>query len=128
MDRNLEDLITGATASLLAVEQQSERDAAERSRATAARHAAAYKRKLQRALGINVMDCLQPVTYENSFEVNQMVFSIDGIVFKLRQAAGTAVDLLQGSRELFQFDLASPTAKDYFLRALGAAVAQARVA
>ena len=124
MDRNLEDLIAGATSRLLAVESQSERDAAERSRNTAARQAAAYRRRIQKALGSNVMDCLQPVTYENSSEVNQMAFNIDGMSFELRQAAGTAVDLLQGSRELFQFDLASPMARDHFLRALGAVVSR----
>ena len=118
MDKNLQDLIAGATARLHAVENQSERDAAELAEHSAVRQAAAFKHLLQKALGWDVIACLQPVTYE----VDHARFSIDGKRFELRQAAGTAVDLLEGSRELFHFDLASAMARDHFLRALGAVV------
>ena len=112
MDKNLEILIAGAKARLLAVESQSAHDAAERSRNTTARHAAVYRIRIQAALGRDVMDCLQPVSYANNSDINQMCFSIDGMSFELRQAAGTAADLLEGKRELFRFDLASPLARD----------------
>ena len=120
MDKSLEDLIAGATARLHAVESQSERDSAERAEHSAVRQAAAFRHLLQEVLGRSVIACLQPVIYEN----DRMCFSIDGKGFELRQAAGMAIDLLEGNRELFHFDLASPMARDHFLRALGAAVSK----
>ncbi len=122
MEKNLESLIASATARLHAVENQGERDLAERSRNSVTRQAAAYRKGVANALGRDVMDCLQPTTYSRDSERNQMSFSLDGIHYVLRQAGGTTVDVLEGSRELFQFDLASPIARDQFLTAFGEAL------
>ena len=52
-----------------------------------------------------------------------MRFQINGKPFELRQAIGSDVNLLSDRREVFQFNLSNPEAKDRFLEVLGDALA-----
>ena len=66
---------------------------------------------------------LGAVSYRDDSHTHAMRFQVDGREFELRQAIGSVVNLLTGNRELFQFNLSNPEAKDRFLEALGDALA-----
>ena len=123
MKTALRDLIAEAPARLEAAGTQDEQRFATRELALADKEAIKFKHRVQTALGSEVLASLGPVSYENDPGTHAMRFQVDGKGFELRQAIGSVVNLLTGSREIFQFNLSNPEAKDRFLQALGDAIA-----
>lgn len=123
MDRVLGELIAEAPAQLRAVARQEEQGLAKQESAAAAGRTSMFKQRMEAALGSEVLASLGPLSYGADAGLQAMTFQVKGRGFELRQAIGSYVNLLTGGRELFQFNLSNPEAKDRFLVALGEALA-----
>src|SRR5579875_1258288 len=122
MKNTLGELIAGASARLETADIQEEQRLAKRELELAEAETKAFQSRVQTALGSEVLASLGTVSYGRDSGCRAMRFQINGKPFELRQAIGSVVNLLSDRREVFQFNLSNPEAKDRFLEALGDAL------